>query len=200
MTTILQLNNSIFGDEGQSSRLADEFVARLRELEPDARVIRRDLAKSALPHLTADRFKAALTAPAERTPEQAREAALADTVIEELEAADVLLIAAPLYNFHISSTLKAWFDHAARAGKTFRYSENGPEGLLRGKAAYVFATSGGQYTGTDLDFQTPYIRHMLGFLGIDNVHFIHAEGLAMGDEVSRTAMDEAHSTIRRLAA
>ncbi len=200
MTTILQLNNSIFGDEGQSSRLADEFITRMRESEQGLRVIRRDLGADPLSHLTAERFQAALTDPDERTPSQAREAAPADTVIEELEEADILLIASPVYNFNVTSTLKAWFDHVARAGRTFRYTESGAEGLLRGKTAYVFVTSGGQYKGGELDFPTPYIRHMLGFVGITDVHFVHAEGLAMGEETGAAALREAHERIGTLAA
>lgn len=200
MTTILQLNNSVFGDEGQSSKLADEFVAKRREVEPGVRVIRRDLAADPADHLTAGRFKAALTAPEDRTPEQAREAALADTLIEELKAADEVVIGAPTYNFNVASTLKAWFDHVARAGTTFRYTENGPEGLLTGKTAYVFLTSGGQYAGTDMDFQKPYIQHFLGFLGIGDVHFARAEGLAMGEENSAAALAEARKAIQNLAA
>lgn len=200
MTNILQLNNSVFGDNGQSSRLADEFVARLRENDPAASVTRRDLSSAPLEHLTAERFTAALTAAAERTPEQAREAAIADTVIEELEAADVLVIAAPVYNFNVASTLKTWFDHVARAGRTFRYTENGPEGLLDGKTAYVFLTSGGQYAGTEIDFQAPYLTHMLGFLGITDVHLVRAEGLAMGEDASREALEAAQRRIERLAA
>ena len=200
MTTILQLNNSVFGDNGQSSRLADAFVAKLRSNNEDVRVIRRDLAATPLEHLTAERFTAALADPEERTPDQAREAAIADTVIEELEAADTLVIAAPVYNFNVASTLKAWFDHVARAGRTFRYTANGPEGLLHGKTAYVFLTSGGKYEGTDLDFQAPYLRHMLGFLGITDVHLVRAEGLAMGDEAARDSLDVARQRLTQLVA
>lgn len=199
MTTILQLNNSVFGDNGQSSRLADEFVAKRREAEPDVRVIRRDLAAQPVDHLSGERFRAALTSPEERTSEQAREAALADTLIEELQSADEVVIAAPTYNFNVASTLKAWFDHVARAGTTFRYTEQGPEGLLSGKTAYVFLTSGGQYAGTDLDFQKPYIQHFLGFLGIADIHFVRAEGLAMGEQLSQTALAEAEKAIHQLA-
>lgn len=198
MTTILQLNNSLFGDNGQSSRLADQFVARRRELSPQARIIRRDLAADPAGHLTEERFKAALTQPDERTPEQAREAALADTLIEELQAADELVIAAPTYNFNVASTLKAWFDHVARAGTTFRYTPEGPQGLLANKTAYVFVTSGGQYEGTAMDFQVPYIRHFLGFLGITEVHVVRAEGLAMGEETSQKALARAEKAISQL--
>lgn len=200
MTTILQLNNSVFGDEGRSSELAEDFVAKRRRADPGVRVIRRDLSKEPVEHLTAERFKAALTAPEERTRDQARDAALADTLIEELEGADEVVIAAPTYNFNIASTLKSWFDHVARAGRTFRYTSQGPVGLLEGKTAYVFLTSGGQYSGTDLDFQKPYIAHFLGFLGIGDVRFVRAEGLAMGEEVSQQALKEASARVDQLVA
>lgn len=200
MTTILQINNSLFSDDGQSSRLADEFVGRLRGAAPGARVIRRDLAREPVPHLDQATFGAALTAPEQRSDEQARAAATADTLVEELLAADTLVIGVPVYNFLVPSTLKAWFDHVARAGTTFRYTENGPEGLLRDRRAYVFVTSGGRYAGTEADFAARYVRHMLGFLGIDRVTVIRAEGLAMGEDSSRQAIEEARDHIDRLAA
>lgn len=200
MTHVLQLNNSIFGDHGQSSQLANRFLEQIKTTGTEVSVTQRDLAQAPVPHLTGERFQAALTAPEERTEQQSQEAKLADTAIEELEAADVLLIAAPVYNFNVTSTLKAWFDHVARAGRTFQYTSNGPQGLLQGKTAYVFMTSGGQYAGTELDFQTPYIKHMLGFLGIADVHIIRAEGLAMGDQSSNDALEAAHQSIEQLVA
>lgn len=200
MTTLLQINTSIFGDDGRSSTLSNAFVAQWRDKNPDGRVIRRDLAESPVPHLTQARFSAGLTPPGERTMEQAREAALADTLVEELLAADVLVIGFPVYNFHMPSALKAWFDHVARAGTTFRYTSNGPEGLLNGTRAYVFAASGGQYAGTGADFYTPYLNHFLGFLGIEQVEFTYAEGLAMGEDTSHAAMEAASERVLRLAA
>ena len=200
MNTILQLNNSLFSDDGQSSRLADDLVARLRAGDPEARVIRHDLAHESVPHLDQATFSAGLTAADERTADQARAAALADTLVGELLAADTLVIGVPVYNFLIPSTLKAWFDHVARAGTTFRYTENGPEGLIRGTRAYVFLTSGGQYAGTELDFPAQYVRHMLGFLGIEDVNVTRAEGLAMGEETSHDALGAAYERIEQLAA
>lgn len=200
MKTILQINNSLFGDEGQSSRLADEFLARVRSDDTQARVVRRDLAEHPVPHLEQATFLAGLTAADERTAEQARTAAHADTLIEELREADTLVLGVPVYNFLIPSTLKAWFDHVARAGTTFRYTESGPEGLLEGKRAHVFLTSGGQYADTDIDFAATYVRHMLGFLGITDVTVTRAEGLAVGEETSRTALESARGRIERLAA
>lgn len=200
MTQLLQINSSVFGADGQSSRLADDFVARWQAREPALAVTRRTLADEPLQHLTDERFRAALTPAAERTPGQQREAGPADAVIQELLDANVLVLGVPVYNFHVPSTLKAWFDHVARAGTTFRYTENGPQGLLEGKSAYVFVTSGGRYSGTDADFAAPYVQHFLGFLGIQDVTFIRAEGLAMGEDAARDALDEAAQRIAKLAA
>lgn len=198
MTRILQINASIFGDDGQSSRLADNFVSRRRAAD-DVQVVRRDLSTEPVPHLTAARFQAGLTPADERTPDQAREAALADELVNELLAADMLVIGLPMYNFNVPSTLKAWFDHVARAGTTFRYTETGPEGLLKAGKALVFTARGGVYSGTDADLQTPYIRQMLGFLGIDDVEFVYAEGMAMDDNREQ-ALAAANKRIAALAA
>ena len=144
MQTILHLNTSIFGDDGQSSRLAAEFVARI----PRARVIARDLARDPVPHLDAARFGAFLSKPETRTAEQRAVLAYSDMLIEELRQADTIVLGLPMYNFGIPSQLKAYFDHVARAGVTFRYTEKGAVGLLTGKQAYVFAARGGLYAGT----------------------------------------------------
>jgi FMN-dependent NADH-azoreductase len=131
---------------------------------------------------------------------QAKAAAAADQRVAELKAADVLVIGVPMYNFGIPSTLKAWFDHVARAGATFRYTAGGPEGMLKHKKAYLFLTRGGQYAGTDADLQAPYLRRFLGFLGIEDVEYIYVEGLAMGAEIVRNAVEQAGSCIEALAA
>ena len=181
MKTILHLNSSIYGDGGQSSRLAAEFVAR----QPGARVIYRDLAARPLAHLDAGRFAAFLAKPEARTPAQNEVIAQSDALIAELKAADTIVLGLPMYNFGVPSQLKAYFDHIARAGVTFRYTAQGPEGLLTGKQAYVFAARGGLYAGTPRDTQTPYVRDFLAFLGITDVEFVYAEGLAVSEE-SRT--------------
>lgn len=200
MTTLLQLNNSLSGDSGKSSQLADSFVAQWRARDPQVEVIRRDLAEAPVPHLTMDAFTAAGTPAEKRTPAQAREAQLADILIDELTVADILVIGLPVYNFNVPSTLKAWFDRVARAGTTFRYTSSGPEGLMIGKKAYVFATSGGQYAGTPLDFQAPYITHFLGFLGIKEVSFTYAEGLAGAGEATDQALTAAKRRATSLVA
>src|SRR3989475_12540115 len=137
MKTLLQIRSSIFSNDGQSSRLAERFVARWRASNPGSKVIVRDLAKEPIPHLDATRFGAFLAKPEERTPAQKAVVDASDALIDELKRADVIVVGAPMYNFNIPSTLKAYFDHVARAGVTFRYTEKGPVGLLTGKKAYV---------------------------------------------------------------
>jgi len=199
MKTLLQIQSSLFNGSGQSSALSREFVAAWTAANPGSRVVRRDLAADPVPHLTAERFQAFLAAPAARTPGQQAIAGYSDALIEELRAADVIVIGLPMYNFGVPSTLKAYFDHVARAGITFRYTEKGPQGLLTGKKVYVFATRGGLYEGTPLDTQTAYVRDFLRFLGLDDVEFVYAEGLAMGEAAKGKALETAGEAIRRIA-
>ena len=198
--TLLQINASIFSNRGQSTRLADEFVAAWRASNPGAKVIVRNLAEETVPHLDAERFGAFLAKPGERSVEQQAVVEYSDALIDELKRADVLVLGLPMYNFGVPSTLKAYIDHIARAGATFKYTEKGPVGLLTGKKAYVFATRGGLYAGTPLDTQTAYVRDMLRFLGIDDVEFVYAEGLAIGAERKAAALSQAQRAIERLAA
>ena len=142
MKTLLQIRASIFSDGGQSSRLAERFVSQWRALNHRGEVITRDLARDPVPHLTAERFQAFLAKPGERTLPQEADVAYSDALIGELERADVIVIGLPMYNFGVPSALKAYFDHIARGGRTFRYTEKGPVGLLTGKKAIVFATRG----------------------------------------------------------
>lgn len=198
MRTLLQIKTSLFHD-GQSSRLANAFVQRWRQAHPGGEVIVRNLTADPVPHLTAERFGAFVTEPAERTPAQAEAAACSDALIDELARADDVVLGLPMYNFGIPSTLKAYFDHVARAGVTFRYTGQGPEGLLTGKRVYVFAARGGIYRGTPLDTQTDYVRNFLGFLGMQQVEFVYAEGLAMSDGRKDQALLDAHQAADALA-
>ena len=203
MQTILQLTASLFGDNSQSSRLAGEFVQTLQNLsnvKPGTSVITRDLASRPVPHLTAERFLALNTPAEQRTLEQQRVVAESDALVDELKRADVIVIGLPMYNFGVPSTLKAYFDHIARGGVTFRYTAEGPEGLLKDKKAYVFATRGGRYAGTPADLQTAYVRQFLGFIGIHDVEFVYAEGLAMGAEQRDASLRMAEARIEQLAA
>jgi FMN-dependent NADH-azoreductase len=198
MKTLLEIRSSIYSDAGQSSRLADRFIARWRAANQGGKVIVRDLALEPVPHIDADRFGAFVATPGQRTPEQQAIVAYSDALIAELRSADAVVLAIPMYNFGIPSTLKAYFDHIARAGVTFRYTENGPVGLLTGKKAYVFATRGGLYAGTPRDSQTPYLRSFLGFIGIDDVQFVYAEGLAISAASRERALSRSHADIDEL--
>ena len=198
MNTLLQLNSSLFSTDGQSSRLAEEFVDEWRAANPGAEVIVRDLAGSPVPHLTAERFGAFLAKPEARTPEQQAVVRYSDSLINELRRADVIVIGLPMYNFGVPSTLKAYFDHIARAGVTFRYTEKGAVGLLGGKKVYVFAARGGKYQGTPHDFETGYVRQFLGFLGINDVEFVYAEGLALGKASVQSSIAAAREAIQRI--
>ncbi len=200
MTTLLQINTSLYSNGGQSSQLANRFVANWRKRHPDATIVVRDVAADPVPHLDGERFAAFLAKPQERTSSQQTVAAYSDKLIDELQNADVIVLGLPLYNFGIPSTLKAWIDHVARAGVTFRYTETGPVGLLTGKKVYVFAARGGKYVGTPLDSQTDYIRSFFGFLGMSDIEFVYAEGLAMGEEPKQAALAKAHQDMEQLAA
>lgn len=200
MSTVLKINASLFGGNGQSSQLTERFVAAWQASHPSARVVERDLAANPVPHLDAARFTAFLTQPEERSAEQQAVVDFSDTLIAELRATDVIVLGLPMYNFGIPSQLKAYFDHLARAGVTFRYTANGPEGLITGKKAYVLATRGGVYAGTPTDSQTAYVRDFLAFIGITDVEFIYAEGLNMGDESKNAALAQAHQAIASLTA
>jgi len=199
MKTVLQINASLFSNQGQSSRLADEYVAALAARHPGLEVIRRDLAREPVPHLDAERFGAFLAKPQERSDAQQAVVAYSDALIDELRRADEIALGLPMYNFGVPSQLKAWIDHIARAGQTFRYTENGSEGLLKGKKAIVFAARGGLYSGTPRDTQTPYVRDFLAFVGIAEVTFVYAEGLAINEASKQSAIARARGEIELLA-
>ncbi len=196
---LVQINSSLFSGQGQSSTLADQFVAKWQSAHADGSVIRHDLAAEPVPHLDGARFLAFLTHPEERTAEQQAVVAYSDQLINELRAADTLVIGLPLYNLGVPSQLKAYFDHIARAGETFRYTANGVEGLLTGKKAFVFATRGGQYAGTPFDSQTNYVRDFLGLVGITDVQFIYAENLARSGGLKEAALAQAQQELAALA-
>lgn len=193
MTTTLQINTSIFGEAGQSTRLANQFVA-MSVAQRGGKVIVRDLARNPVPHLDGERFQAFFAK--EPTPGQQAVRAYSDQLIDELKQADTLVIGLPMYNFAIPSTLRAWFDHVARAGVTFKYTDKGAVGLLTGKKAYVFVTRGGFHGPSHS--QTAYVREMLSFLGITDVDFIYAEGLAVSGEAKDNALAKARAAIARL--
>jgi FMN-dependent NADH-azoreductase len=200
MKTLLQIKSSIFSDGGQSSLLAERFVAAWRDANPNGQVIVRDLARDPVPHLDAARFGAFLTPKENRTAEQEAVIDYSDALIDELKRADVVVLGLPMYNFGLPSALKAYFDHIARTGATFRYTEKGPVGLLTGKSVYVFTARGGLYAGTPRDTQAPYVRDFLAFLGMNEIEFVHAEGLAISEESKKQGIARAHAAIDRLSA
>jgi FMN-dependent NADH-azoreductase len=200
MTQVLLITSSLNGSNSHSTALAERYIDSLRETNPDLDITRRDLAQDAPAHLDVSTFQAFVTPDEERTDEQRERVRWSDAAIAELKAADLVVLTAPMYNFGVPSTLKSWMDHVARAGITFRYTETGPEGLLTGTRAVVVSTRGGAYVGTPLDTQTPFLKTFLGFLGITEVEFVHAEGLAMGEEQSSKALENARQSLQRLAA
>jgi len=197
---ILQINSSIRAENSYSSRLADLLVARLRNEYPSANLVTRDLGINPHPMLDEAALTALMTPVDQRTPEQARRVALDDALIAEIQNADHVVLAVPMYNFGIPVQLKAWIDAIARAGVTFRYTVNGVEGLLQNKQAYVIQTFGGIHRDSVNDSQTSYLRTVLGFLGISNVSFIYAEGLARGADIQQQALDSAEKQIAAVAA
>lgn len=200
--TVLHIDSSILGDGAASRELSAEIAAAAAE-RTGATVIHRDLGAEPLPHLTGEDFLGRANTPDARTPGQARDA----EVLDEFLAADTIVIGAPMYNFSIPSNLKAWIDRVAVAGKTFRYTENGPEGLARGKQVVVVSTRGGAYAegpAAAMDHQESYLKTVFGFLGVEDVEFVRAERLGFGPEVRAQSIADARAVIdagcRRLAA
>ena len=193
---ILQINSSARVEGANSTRLANTVTARLLAKHPGASVTVRDLAVTPHPVLDAAALGALFTPADQRTPEQAARVALDDALIAEVQAHDVIVLGVPMYNFGVPVQLKTWLDAIARAGVTFRYTANGPEGLIQGKKVYVAFARGGIYRDTPADSQTPYIQTILGFLGMTDVKFIHAEGLAMGPEAVDKGFTQAEDDLR----
>jgi FMN-dependent NADH-azoreductase len=194
MSQILLVTSSPRGDASHSSRIARSLVDQLASGDPSSKVIVRDLSKEPLQHIGED-FVSALGTPAEqRTSAQAAAVALSDRLIAELFAADVIVIASAMINFGVSSTLKTYIDHVLRGGVTFRYTANGPEGLVKGKKAFIVQASGGVYSegpAKAANFQDTYLKHVLGFIGVTDVEVIHIEGVALGAEATEKALTAA---------
>ena len=191
--TVLRIDASARFDASVSRKLADRVVEKLGA----DRVILRDLAAEPIPHVSEDWASGAYTPEAERTTEQRTALAISDALIEELRDADVVVIATPVYNFTVPASLKAWMDQVARVGVTFRYTENGPEGLLEGKRAILAVASGGTEVGSEIDFMTPYAKFFLGFIGIEDVDVVASDRLMVDAEASQ---ERAEADLTRLAA
>jgi FMN-dependent NADH-azoreductase len=201
MSTLLHINSSIRSNGSASRQLTAEFVQKWKAAHPDGRVVERDLASQPVPHLTEQTIGAFFTAAEARNADQAYAVRLSDQLVAEVMAADVIVIGAPMYNFSISSALKAWIDHIARAGVTFKYTETGPVGLLGGKKVYVFTSRGGVYShgpAKSMDFHETYLRGVLGFVGLDDVTFVHTEGLSLGEEAASGAFARTRGAIDEL--
>lgn len=204
MSRILFVTSSPRGAASLSTKVATALVDRLQARSPGATVIRRDLAAPPLPHIGED-FVAAQALPAEaRSPAQQAALALADTLAQELFAADTIVIASAMINFGLASTLKSWFDHLMRAGVTFRYDETGVHGLVTGrKKVYLVEAYGGVYSDgpyKPFDFQEPYLRHVLGFIGLTDVETIAVEGVAYGPEAAEKAVAAALDRVSTITA
>lgn len=191
---ILQINSSA-RTGSHSTRLANDIVARLKAAHPGAELALRDLTKNPHPVLDEAVLGALFTPAEQRTPEQAAYVARNDELIAEVQAADVVVLGSPMYNFGVSAQLKNWIDAIARAGTTFRYTATGPEGLLKNKKVYVALARGGMHKDQPTDGQVPYLRTVLGFLGMTDIEFFYAEGLGMGPEAEQKGIADAQAQI-----
>lgn len=197
---ILQINGSARLNGSNSTRVADAITARLTARHPDATVELRDLARDPHPLLDEAALGALFTPAEQRTPEQRARVALDDALIAQLQRADVIVLGVPMYNFGISVQTKSWIDAIARAGQTFRYTANGPEGLVTGKKVYVGLARGGVYRDTPHDSQVPYLKGVLALLGMTDVEFIYAEGVNMGPERVQAAFADVATQIEHAVA
>lgn len=203
MANILFVNSSARNAASISRKVTGEFIAKLKQAQPGSVVVERDVATNPVPHLDESIIGAFFTPADKLSAEQQAMANVSLELIAEINAADVIVIGAPMYNFSIASTLKTWLDHVARAGITFKYTESGPVGLVQGKKVYVFTSRGGFYSegpGKVMDFHEPYLRAMLGFIGLTDVTFVHSEGLGMGEAAVEKAVAQTRETINTLIA
>ena len=201
MSNILVLNSSVLGHASVSRVLVKEAVARLTDVDPGATIVHRDLGVAPVPHLTEATVAGVRGEPV--TDAQLTARMLSNELIAELRNADTIVIGSPMYNFSISTGLRAWFDYVLRAGETFSYSEAGPQGLLKGKRVVVIESRGGLYSegpAKAIDFQEPYLRQLLGFMGLTDVAFIHAEKIGFGPDAREAALGAAKGKISAVVA
>lgn len=203
MATILHINSSVRHQGSHSRSLTAEFLASWQAAHPSDRIIERDLASDPVPHLSEQMVGAFFTPEEQRTAVQSSTVQLSDVLVDELMAADILVLGAPMYNFSISSGLKAWIDHVVRAGRTFKYSAAGAAGLLGGRKVLVVTAAGGSYSEAPAsahDFVSNYLRTVLGFIGLTDITFVRAEGLAMGEAAMAEALAKSRAALHQLAA
>lgn len=200
---ILQLKTSIFDgadNQGFSSQLSDELVAGLLKDDPEASVVIRDFSSDPVPYLDGAWLQALSTPAESRSDEQQQKVAWSDAAIAQLQQADTVVIGAPMYNFSVPAMLKSWTDHVARAGVTFKYTDQGAVGLLQNKKVYVVVSTGGLHEEGVTDFMRPYLRTILGFLGLSDISVIVADGLNMGEEHREKGLNQARQTIAGILA
>ncbi len=203
MATVLHINSSVRNTGSLSRQLGGEFIAKWQAAHPSDTIVTRDLAAAPVPHLNEQLIGAFFTPPDQRNADQAHALQASDALVDELLAADTIVIGAPMYNFSVTSGLKAWIDHIARVGRTFQYGANGPVGLVTGKKVYVFIASGGVYSqgpAAGYDHLTTYLRAALGFLGMTDVTFIVAEGVSKGEEAVAAAIAKSRTDINAIVA
>ncbi|BAU73490.1 FMN-dependent NADH-azoreductase [Metapseudomonas furukawaii] len=199
MSRVLVIESSARQHGSVSRQLTQDFIAQWKAAHPVDEVVVRDLAAEPVPHLDADLLGGWMKPAEEQSAAEQAALSRSNLLTGEVLDADVLVLAAPMYNFAIPSTLKSWLDHVLRAGVTFTYTETGPKGLLTGKRAFVLTARGGIYAGGPLDHQEPYLRQALGFIGIHDVTFIHAEGLNMGNEFQEKGLASAKAQLAQVA-
>ena len=192
---ILQINASARREGANSTKVANRVTERLQAANPGAAVTLRDLAANPVPALDEAMLGALFTPAEQRSAEQAAAVAGYDALIAELQAHDAIVLGVPMYNFGVSTQLKNWIDAVARAGVTFQYTATGPEGLVKGKTVYVACARGGIYRDTANDSQTPYLKSVLGFLGMTDLRFVFAEGLNMGPEAAAKGFAQAEADL-----
>jgi len=199
MSRVLIIESSARQQDSVSRQLTQQFISQWQAAHPADSITVRDLGKDPVPHLDSTLLGGWMKPDAQRSVTEQAALDRSNLLTDELVAADVLVLAAPMYNFAIPSTLKAWLDHVLRAGVTFKYGETGPQGLLVGKRAFVLTARGGIYAGSALDHQEPYLRQALGFVGIHDVTFIHAEGLNMGGDFVEKGINQAIAKLAQVA-
>lgn len=199
MSNVLIIESSARLQGSFSRQLTQQFISQWQAAHPADRVTVRDLALNPVPHMDANLLGGWMKPDAQRSPAEQASLQRSDELTDELLNADVLVLAAPMYNFAIPSTLKAWLDHVLRAGVTFKYTDTGPQGLLSGKKAYVLTARGGIYAGSTTDHQEPYLRQVLAFVGIHDVTFIHAEGMNLGGDFQEKGLNQAKAKLSDVA-
>lgn len=197
MSKLLHIKASVFGDNGQSNQLATRYIDQWQQKLLGNEVVVRDLVADAVPHLDGEVVGAFFTPEEQRSEQQNEIVAFSDTLIQEIREADEIVLGLPLYNFGVPSQMKAYFDHLARAGVTFKYTDTGPVGLIDDKPVRVFATRGGLYKDTGMDHQVPFLKQFLGFIGLNTVEVIYAEGLSM-EGVKEEALAKARGEVDQL--